>query len=85
MRNIAYCTLSPDEGSGTSFRNVTTGNVEDIRQTKGKVFPSGGPEGCGTSRLPHFLDNRPTDGSEVVSLTQRPPFIPRKIPGTNFC
>jgi hypothetical protein len=31
------------------------------------------------SRLPHFLDNRLTDGGEVVSLTRRPPFTLRKI------
>jgi hypothetical protein len=43
-----------------------------------------GPEGCETSRLPHFLDNRRTHGGEVVSLTHRPPFTPRKIPGTHF-
>jgi hypothetical protein len=30
-------------------------------------------QGSETSRLPHFLDNRPTDGSEIVSLTRRPP------------
>jgi hypothetical protein len=30
-------------------------------------------------------DNRLTDGGEVVSLTRRPPFVPRKIPGTHFC
>jgi hypothetical protein len=30
------------------------------------------------SRLPHFLDNRLTDGGEVVSLTRRPPFIPQE-------
>jgi hypothetical protein len=40
--------------------------------------------GCATLRLPHFLDNRLTDGGEVVSLTLRPPFNPRKIPGTHF-
>jgi hypothetical protein len=34
-----------------------------------------------TSRLLHFLDNRLTDGGEVVSLTRRPPFTLRKIPG----
>jgi hypothetical protein len=33
---------------------------------------------------PHFLDNRLTDGGEVVSLMRRPPFTPRKIPGTHF-
>jgi hypothetical protein len=25
------------------------------------------------------------DGGEVVSLMRRPPFTPRKIPGTHFC
>jgi hypothetical protein len=31
-----------------------------------------------------YLHNRLTDGGEV-SLTRRPPFNPRKIPGTHFC
>jgi hypothetical protein len=44
-----------------------------------------GPEGCETSRLPHFLDSLLTDGGEVVSLTRWPPFTPRKIPGIHFC
>jgi hypothetical protein len=44
-----------------------------------------GPQGCKTSRLPHFLDNRLIDGGEAVSLTHRPPFIYRKIPDTHFC
>jgi hypothetical protein len=35
--------------------------------------------------LPHFLDNRFTVGGEVVGLTLRPPFTPRKIPDTHFC
>jgi hypothetical protein len=46
---------------------------------KGKAIPVTGrdsPQGCETSRLPHFLDNRLTDGGEVVSLTHRPPFTP---------
>jgi hypothetical protein len=33
----------------------------------------GGPQGCQTSRLPHFPDNRLTVGAEVVSLTRLPP------------
>jgi hypothetical protein len=37
---------------------------------KGKAIPV---RGCETSRFPHFLDNRLTDGGEV-SLTRRPPF-----------
>jgi hypothetical protein len=55
---------------------------------KSKTIPVtglGDPLVCETSRLPHFLDNRLTDGGEVVSLTRRPPFILRKIPGTQFC
>jgi hypothetical protein len=31
------------------------------------------------------LDNQLTDGGEIVSLTRRPPFNARKIPGTHFC
>jgi hypothetical protein len=52
---------------------------------KGKAIPvtgRGDPQGCETSRLPHFLDIRVTGGGECVSLTRRPPFTPTKIPGT---
>jgi hypothetical protein len=45
--------------------------------TQGKAIPVPGlegPYGCETSRPPHFVDNRLTDGGEVVSLTRRPPF-----------
>jgi hypothetical protein len=37
-----------------------------------------GPEGCETSRLPHFLNSRLTDGGEVVSPTRQPPFTPQE-------
>jgi hypothetical protein len=30
------------------------------------------PSGCEMPKLPHFLDNRLTDGVEFVSLTRRP-------------
>jgi hypothetical protein len=49
-------------------------------QVKGKAIPVTGreePWGCETSRLPHFLDNRLTDGGEVVSPSRRPPFTPQ--------
>jgi hypothetical protein len=39
------------------------------------AIPVTGREGlyvCETSRLPHFLDHRLTDGGEVVRLTRRP-------------
>jgi hypothetical protein len=41
---------------------------------KGKAIPAsgrGGPYGSETSRLPHFLDNRLTDGGEVISLMRK--------------
>jgi hypothetical protein len=50
------------------------------------VTGRGRPYGYETSRLPHFLENLPTDGGEVVSLTRRPPVTPpRRIPSTHFC
>jgi hypothetical protein len=39
---------------------------------------------CETLRVPVYLDNRLTDGGEVISLRSRPPFTLRKIPGTQF-
>jgi hypothetical protein len=33
------------------------------------VTDNGGPWGCETSRIPHFLDNWLTDGGEIVKLT----------------
>jgi hypothetical protein len=57
-------------------------------KVKGKAIPvtrRERPQGYETSRLPHFLDNQLTDGGDVVSLTLRPPYTPRKIPGTHFC
>jgi hypothetical protein len=40
-----------------------------MQKKKGKGGPVAGhevPQGCETSKLLHFLDNRITDGSEVV-------------------
>jgi hypothetical protein len=48
---------------------------------KGKAIPvrgCGGREGCETSRLPHFLDNRLTDGGDFVNFNRRPPFTPQE-------
>jgi hypothetical protein len=44
------------------------------------------PQGCETSRLLRFVENRLTDGREVVSLTRgQAALYPRKILGTHFC
>jgi hypothetical protein len=70
------------------FSSAKLINNNNNNKKKGKVIPvrdHEGPQGCEMSRLPHFLDNWLTVGSEVVSLMRRPPFTPRKIPGTHFC
>jgi hypothetical protein len=45
---------------------------------KGKAVPVTDREGCETSRLALFLENRLTDGDNVASLTRRPPFTPQE-------
>jgi hypothetical protein len=65
-----------------------TGSRTPTAKKKCKAIPvtgRGGPYGCETSRLPHFLYSRLTDGGEAASFTRRPPFTPRKILGTHFC
>jgi hypothetical protein len=55
---------------------------EEFVKKKKKGIPvigRGGPQGCVTLRLPHFLDNRLTDSGEVVSLMRRPPFAPGRF------
>jgi hypothetical protein len=52
-----------------------------LGKAKVKAIPvtgRGGAWSCEKSRLPHFLDNRLTDGGEVVSLRRRPPFAPQE-------
>jgi hypothetical protein len=44
-----------------------------------RVTGLGGPQGCETSRLPHFLDNRLTDWSKIFSLTLRRAFTPGRF------
>jgi hypothetical protein len=69
------------------LRTLLTGTLMYLKP-KGTAILSachGGPQTCETSSLPRFLKNRLTDGGEVISLTRRPPFSSRKIPGTHFC
>jgi hypothetical protein len=74
--------------TGSDSQNIINRIFNLGGKKKGKAISVrglGGPSGWETSRLPHFLDNRITDGGEVVSLMSWPPFTPRKIPGTHFC
>jgi hypothetical protein len=53
--------------------NVVLG--KDCLLLKGKkcrAIPVTGREGLKTSRLPHFLNNRLTEGGDIVSLMYRP-------------
>jgi hypothetical protein len=66
----------------------TTEVTPTVRATnEGKLSPVTGrrdPWFCETSMLPYFLDYRLANEAEVVSLTRRRPFTPRKIPGAHF-
>jgi hypothetical protein len=68
-------------GSPFLFVEYNKGKIGKATRVTGR----GGPKDSETLRFPHFLHNRPTDGAEVLSLTRRPPFTPKKIPGTHFC
>jgi hypothetical protein len=48
------------------------------------VTGRGGPYGCETSRLPHYLGSRLTDGGAVVSFTRRPQFTPQEDSSYSF-
>jgi hypothetical protein len=54
------------------------GNVKVIKGKAIHVTGRGIAYGCETSRLPHFLENRLTDGGEVDRLTRRSPFTPQE-------
>jgi hypothetical protein len=67
--------------SPSMINSIHTIRLYLSKRKKSKAIPVTGPEGPSRyerSRLPHYLDNRLTDGGKVVSLTRRPPFIPRK-------
>jgi hypothetical protein len=69
-----------------TFINISSSHLMQLKKDKAiPVTGCEGQEGCEMTRLPHFLDNWLTNGSEVVSLTRWPPFTPRKIPGTHIC
>jgi hypothetical protein len=78
----------------TAIRRKTRHTNQEPTESRKHRFPAkgrdihvtghGGQLSCETYRLPHFLENRLTDVCECVSLTRRPPFTPRKIPGTHF-
>jgi hypothetical protein len=88
QRDTTQVSLGPSRTTNSHRCHVDSVNDVKVKiiRDKAKAIPvkgRGGPYRCEASRLPHFLDNRLTDGDDV-SLTRRPPFIPRKIPRTHF-
>jgi hypothetical protein len=76
------------------YRNVCVLHERNIPSlSKSKAISATdleGLQGCEISRIPHFLNNRLTDGDEVVSPKRRPRSIPLIfcfcfISGTHFC
>jgi hypothetical protein len=77
------CTHSVDISSSV-LRSLNCSHNRNLfslieEQAKSKAIPvrsHEGPYGCVTLRFPHFLENRLTDGGDVVSLSRRPRFTP---------
>jgi hypothetical protein len=66
---------------GTHMTNKMSGRATAVKKNcskKVKVPGREDPYGCETLRLPHYLDNRLTDGGNVVSFTRRQLFTPQK-------
>jgi hypothetical protein len=73
--------LPPSAGPNNKTRKQPERNKAQVKGKKGKAIPvtdRGGPQGCETSGLPHFLHSRLTEGGDV-SLTCRPPLSPGRF------
>jgi hypothetical protein len=73
----------------SQYYRISVTQFKIFRTVKGKSYPCNRPRRLtglwDVEALTVSLDNRLTDSCEVVSLTRRPPFTPRNIPGTHFC
>jgi hypothetical protein len=73
MEHFSIVQFEPNLNS-THFR-ISNYHIIVMLIDKSKAIPAtdrGDQYCCEMSRLPHFLDNRLTDGGEAVSLTRRP-------------
>jgi hypothetical protein len=86
LRNMYDNSLAQRDWEKPGKTPVSTVSV--LAKILTKTIPAtgqGAPQGCEMPRLPHFLDNQPTDSGQGASLMHQPPFTPRKIPGAHFC
>jgi hypothetical protein len=77
LRNSSVATQLAASQEGLSSMDLIGmfKKVREEKKEKSKAVPvtgSGGLLGCESSRLPHYLENRPTDSSDVASVTLRP-------------
>jgi hypothetical protein len=61
---------------------VGSGNIPSVTRALGLAAFNNEGEAISVTHILDTLDNRLTDGGEVVSLMSWPLFTPRKIPGT---
>jgi hypothetical protein len=73
--DLTHFTVIYVAGLNVSFNCMV---VEEYSKTI-LVTGRGGLQGFEILRIPHCLDNRITNGGEVVSLKRRPRFTPRTI------
>jgi hypothetical protein len=82
-----WLTLSKSVAGGGINKYHTTAKAKNSEAIP--ITGRGGLWGCEMLRIPHFLANRLTDGSKVVSLNHRPRSTPQKhyfsTSGTHFC
>jgi hypothetical protein len=81
--NILLNILFSDTLSLCSSLNFR-GHFSIFVKVKFSLYKPSRPLGLREVETPTFSDIRFIDGVKVVSQTRRPPFTPRKIPGTHF-
>jgi hypothetical protein len=76
----AVCSTEGYNNNNPNFGKRSVGSKPLGRhkvESKNKAIPAAG-RGCEMSRMPHLLDNRLTDGGEVVSIMRWPRPTPQK-------
>jgi hypothetical protein len=82
----ASCLVTPAAGA---YAQEGKSDIEVKKSEAILVRVRGGLKGCEMLRIPHYLDNRLTDGCKFFSPMHRPSSTPQKryfsASGTHFC